>query len=302
MELDQLEAFERVAREGNFTRAAEALGLTQPAVSTRIAMLEAELRGAVFERRGRHLQLTPLGEQFLPYAERMLALRTESLQVVENFRAGRQGVVRIAAPTPFLLSFLVDVLATFRVRYPSVDVFIRERDKKTIFEMLHDGVTHLGLVNAPVFDRRFVQLARFQDPIRAVVAPMHPLARHGQRTISMDALYAHTIFRVSMFPAMTVFIDAVVEQGRRGSGGAVIAVPMVMALKLVTMGQGITFLPQSYVRPAVVAGELVYLTIEDMPSLVSEPALITYQARQLDPAHHEFVRVLEQHWGQLQRS
>ena len=66
MELGQLEAFDRVARDGTFTRAAESLGLTQPAVSTRISLLEAELGGELFERRGRQLFLTPLGERFLP--------------------------------------------------------------------------------------------------------------------------------------------------------------------------------------------------------------------------------------------
>ncbi len=65
MELSQIEAFSRTVHEGSFTRAAESLNLTQPAVSARIAMLEAELGGTLFERRGRQLQLTPLGQHFL---------------------------------------------------------------------------------------------------------------------------------------------------------------------------------------------------------------------------------------------
>ena len=84
MEIGQLEAFDRAARDGNFTRAAESLGLTQPAVSTRITTLEAELGGALFERRGRELRLTSLGVQFLPYAQRMLAVMADSLQVIRQ--------------------------------------------------------------------------------------------------------------------------------------------------------------------------------------------------------------------------
>jgi DNA-binding transcriptional LysR family regulator len=64
MDITQIEAFERVAREGTFTRAAETLDLTQPAVSMRVTALEKELGGKLFERRGRGLQLTPLGECF----------------------------------------------------------------------------------------------------------------------------------------------------------------------------------------------------------------------------------------------
>lgn len=301
MEISQIEAFERVVRDGSFTRAAEMLGLTQPAVSTRITALEAELGGALFERRGRQLYLTPLGEYFLPYAERLLAVVADSLQAVRNFNKGLFGEVRIAAPTPFVLSFLVDTLEQFRLKYPSVDILIRERNKTTIYEMLHDHAVTLGLVNAPVFDKRFVQLLRLADPIRAVVAPTHPLARLASvgTMVPMEAVFQHTIFRVSMFPQMTAFMDTIVEQGRRGSGGAVIAVPMVMALKLVLLGQGISFLPESYVKPAVENGELAAITLEHMPSLVSEPIVIALRDRKLDHSHLEFVHILKTRWRHL---
>ncbi len=299
MEIAQLEAFERVVRDGSFTRAAEAMDLTQPAVSMRISTLEAELGGALFERRGRRLTLTPLGECFMPYAQRMLAVLADSREAVDNFRKGKSGTVKIAAPTPFVLSFLVDVLADFRRHYPTVDVLIRERNKTTIFEMLHDGVINLGLVNAPVFDQRLIQLAHFDDPIRAVVGARHPLARYRHDILTIDRIYDHTIFRVSMFPAMTAFIDSVVEHGRGGSGGAVIAVPMVMALKLVSMGQGVTFLPQSYVKPAIESGELVYLQLADMPPLVSEAVIIAQRDRNLDNSHQAFLATLKKCWENL---
>jgi DNA-binding transcriptional LysR family regulator len=298
MELGQIEAFERAAREGSFTRAAEALHLTQPAISTRIAMLEAELGGPLFERGGRLLQLTALGQRFLPYAERMLAVLADGLQEVRNFHAGKLGEVKIAAPGPFVIGLLVDVLEDFRRQHPTVDIFIRERDKRTILEMLHDGVTTLGLVNAPVFDDNMAVLARLRDPIRAVVAPSHPLA-HLPQPIRMEAIYDHTIFRVSLFPRMTAFIDTVVEHGRQGSGGAVIGVPMVMALRLATLGQGVTFLPQSYVADSVEEGELVYLSITDLPRLTSEPLLITLRNRRLDVPQQAFVEIFRARWGGL---
>ncbi len=296
MEISQIEAFERVAHDGNFTRAAESLDLTQPAVSTRIAMLEAELGGKLFERRGRQLRLTPLGEIFLPYAHRMLAVLADSHQAVEDFRRGQVGQIKLAAPTPFVLSFLVDTLADFRQQYPKVDILIRERNKTTIREMLHDGVINLGLVNAPLFDRQFVPLVRLHDPIRAVVSAGHALAG---KSVYMEAVYQYTIFRVSMFPEMTAFIDAVVEQGRRGSGGAVIALPMVMALRLVTMGQGVTFLPESYVRQAIHNGDICYLEITDMPRLISEPVMVSHKDRKLDSAHEAFVQVFKNRWRHL---
>ncbi len=299
MEIAQLEAFERVARESNFTRAAEALNLTQPAISTRIATLEAELGGALFERHGRQIRLTALGAHFLPHARRLLAVLADSKQAVQDYRADRLGAVKLAAPTPFLLSFMLDTLDIFRRSYPSVDMLIRERNKTVVLELLHDNMVTLGLVNAPVFDRSVTVLAHLQDPIRAVVAPAHILAGLAGTAVPLGAIYQHTIFRVSMFPEMTAFIDEVVEHGRRGSGGAVIAVPMVMALELVKRAQGVTFLPESYVREAVEAGQLVALNIAEMPALVSQPLLITQRERKLDSMHQEFVHVFRQRWQHL---
>jgi DNA-binding transcriptional LysR family regulator len=297
MEIGQLEAFDRVARDGNFTRAADSLSLTQPAVSTRIALLEAELGGELFERRGKQLFLTPLGERFLPYARRILNVRDDGLQAVSDFRAGVSGEVRIAAPTPFLLSYLVDTLGKFRNVHPSVDIRIWERNKTTIIDMLMDNAITLGLVNAPVFDRNMTQLLRLRDLIVPVVGTRHPLAK--RESLYMVDLYTYTVFRVSMFPQMTAFIDEVVEQARPGSGGAVIAVPMVMARRLVTMGEGMTFLPESYIQAPVESGEFVRLNIVDMPLLYSEPVVIAYKNREIDDANRAFVNTLKTLWQHL---
>lgn len=299
MEIGQLEAFDRVARDGNFTRAAESLGLTQPAVSTRISLLEAELGGELFERRGRSLILSPLGERFLPYAQRILALRDDSIQAIKDFHSGVRGQVKIAAPTPFLLSYMIDTLSRFRNQHPAVDISIRERNKTTIIDMLLDNGTTLGLVNAPVFAKDMQQILRLRDAIVPITGARHPLAQRAGDILQMQDLYKYTVFRVSLFPAMSAVIDEIVEQARAGSGGSVIAVPMVMARRLVLMGQGMTFLPESYIRAPIKSGEFVRLNIADMPPLYSEPVLIAYKNRGLDEAHQAFIDVFRKIWGHL---
>lgn len=291
MEIGQLEAFERAARDGSFTRAAGTLGLTQPAVSTRISTLEAELGGALFERRGKSLKLTPLGKYFLPFARRLLAVRDDARTGITQFHSGKLGEVRIAAPAPFILSFMVDVMANYRFQYPEVDMFIRERNKTVIFDLLYDRIMTLGLVNAPIYDEKFTILARFEDPIRAVVGVEHPLASHDGKLYLSD-IYRNTIYRVSMFPRMTVFVDSLVEEARKYSGNAIIKVPMVMAHALVKRGEGVTFLPQTYVQASVDVGQLAYLDIVDMPRLMSQPVLIARRGYALDNVHMEFVRIL----------
>ena len=275
------------------------MDLTQPAVSTRISLLETELGGQLFERRGRTLLLTPLGERFLPYARRMIALRDDGLQVVKDFHAGVRGQVKLAAPTPFLLSYMIDTLSRFRNEHPAVDMLIRERNKTTIFDLLLDNSMTLGLVNAPVFARDMVQILRMRDPIVPITGARHPLAQRQNEELHMEDLYKYTIFRVSMFPQMTAFIDEVAELAREGSGGSVIAVPMVMARRLVMMGQGMTFLPASYIRAPIASGEFVRLNIVDMPALYSEPVMIAYKNRNLDDAHQAFIDIFRRMWQKL---
>ncbi|MEL6407068.1 MAG: LysR family transcriptional regulator [Chloroflexota bacterium] len=299
MEIGQIEAFDRVAREGNFTRAAESLDLTQPAISTRISLLEKELGGDLFVRHGRSLTLTPLGERFLPYAQRMIALRDDSLQVVSDFHAGVRGQVKIAAPTPFLLSYMIDTLMHFRHEHPAVDILIRERNKTTIVDLLLDNTMTLGLVNAPVFAQDMAHLLRLRDPIVPVAGATHPLAQNKDTVYEMANLYQHTVFRVSMFPQMSAFIDEVADLARAGSGGAVIAVPMVMARRMVMLGQGVTFLPASYIRAPITSGEFVALNIKDMPTLYSEPVIIAYKNRELDDAHQAFIQEFRHMWRDL---
>lgn len=298
MELIHLEAFDRVAREGNFTRAATALNLTQPAVSARISLLEQDLGGPLFDRKGRQLQLTALGEHFLPYARRILAIRDDAVQAAADLRNGVRGQIKFAAPTPFLLSYIIDVLAKFREQHPTIDILIRERNKTTIYDLLLDKAMVLGLVNAPVYGQEFVQLARFRDPIVPITAATHPLAAQASPLRIAD-LQQHMVFRVSLFPQMSVFVDEVVEMARAGSAGAVVAVPMVMARRLVLLGQGMTFLPASYVRTLIERGECVQLNIVDMPPLVSEPVLIAHKAREIDTVHQAFAQALVHHWQGL---
>src|SRR5262245_3846950 len=94
--VDQLAAFERIVREGSFSRAALALDLGQPAVSSRIVALESAVGGALFTR-GRRVALTALGEGFLPYARRALDVLGEGVEAARLAQVGQRGRIRFGA-------------------------------------------------------------------------------------------------------------------------------------------------------------------------------------------------------------
>src|SRR5260221_14717067 len=91
IDLDQLVAFERIVREGSFSAAAWALEIPQPTLSARIKTLEQSLGGALFHRLGRRISLTDMGQTFLPYAQRTIAVLTEGVEVARLAEHGQRG-------------------------------------------------------------------------------------------------------------------------------------------------------------------------------------------------------------------
>lgn len=301
MELGQLEAFEKIITEGSFSRAATMLNITQPSISARIALLESELGGALFERDGRHLRLTALGQTLLPYAERALAAVHEGRDAVKDYQAGKRGQVSIAAMDTLAISFLVDPIERFRAAYPAVDLMMRLRIPRELTETLHEGSSTIGLTRGPVWDKRFLVHAQFRESVHAVTSPTHVLAiqQAEGRPLHVSDIYDHTLYRVTQSPMVTAFVETLAETARRGSGGALIFISPLMALPLLLRGHGIAFMPAMFVQPHIDSGQLVTLAIQDAPTLYNEFCLISMAARPLDQPNSEFMRMVIERWSEL---
>src|SRR5262245_37585491 len=124
MDTDQLLAFQRVVREGSFSRAARTLNLGQPAVSARILALEAQLGGALLTR-GRRLGLTPLGASFLPFVERALETLDEGVKIARASQSRKRGRVTFAALGSLAGGLLGPTLVQFVSTHPDVQCSMR---------------------------------------------------------------------------------------------------------------------------------------------------------------------------------
>ncbi len=136
MDIDQLTAFERIAREGSFSRAAWELGIAQPTISARIQALEAEVGGALFQRSGRQITLTALGSSFLPYARRALAVLSEGLEAARESSTGKRGRITFGALNSLSDAFLGPIITQFHNEFPDVELFIRSGDHERIVDLL----------------------------------------------------------------------------------------------------------------------------------------------------------------------
>src|SRR5215467_4033218 len=124
MDTDQLQAFDRIVREGSFSRAARMLDIAQPSISARIQALEQEVGGPLFHRGGRKITLTERGESFLPYARRMLEVLAEGVEAAQSAQAGKRGRVTVGTIQSLAGGFFASTITSFHTTHPQVEYFV----------------------------------------------------------------------------------------------------------------------------------------------------------------------------------
>lgn len=150
MQLKQLEVFLQVARQRSFSKAAEALYLTQPTVSAHVAALEEELGAKLVVRSTKELRLTAGGRVLSRYATEILGLCQRAAQDVRTATSSIAGTLSIAASTVPSQYLLPQVLPLLRQRYPQVFFQIRQGDSGQVAQWMMENGAELGLVGAPV--------------------------------------------------------------------------------------------------------------------------------------------------------
>lgn len=148
VEIGQVEAFLAVGTFGGFRRAAEALRVTQPAVSARIKALEDSLGVSLFERGRGGLALSPAGRALRPHAEQLLQAVALARQAVHNLRPASAGALQIAAALSICTYLLPDVLKRFQAAHPKVLITVRSGHSKEVLEMVLRGEAEIGLARS----------------------------------------------------------------------------------------------------------------------------------------------------------
>lgn len=185
MELHQLRYFCAAARAGSFTKAAEAEGVSQPALSEAIQKLEVELRVQLFARLGRATRLTPEGERFLPAAQQALRLLAEARSAAQTAADSKPaGRLRIGCIPTILPYFLAPNLPRFLKQFRDVEVEVYEAQTARLVEKLQAGDIDLAVLGLPVRAPDLVCSELFREPLSLTVARNHPLAERGQVSVA----------------------------------------------------------------------------------------------------------------------
>ncbi|MEX2430454.1 MAG: LysR family transcriptional regulator, partial [Dehalococcoidia bacterium] len=145
MEIGQLEAFLMAVRLHSFSRAAAAIGVTQPSLSARILALEHELGEPLFHRVGRGVRLTDSGRAFLPYVQRSIDTLKAGREAIEASRTATAGKLHIGAARNISANVLPGILQRFHDRYPGVDVAIKTGRSSEVLDMVLSEEIQVGL-------------------------------------------------------------------------------------------------------------------------------------------------------------
>ncbi|MCH8543275.1 MAG: LysR family transcriptional regulator [Alcanivorax sp.] len=207
MDTHSLQAFLAVTDHGSFSTAAEALFVTQPAISKRIALLEQQLGTRLFDRIGRQVHLTEAGQALLPRARNILRDMEDTSRAISNLAGQVGGTLRIGTSHHIGLHRLPPVLRQFSRRYPTVQLDIHFIDSEEAWEGVLQGDLELGVVTLPPApDPRVTSEVIWQDPLVFMAAPEHPLAQAQE--VSLEMLTAYS----AILPSPVTFTRRIVEK------------------------------------------------------------------------------------------
>jgi DNA-binding transcriptional LysR family regulator len=289
VEIGQVEAFLAVGTFGGFRRAADALRLTQPAVSARIKALEESLGVALFERGGHGLALSAAGRAFRPHAEQLLHAVALGRQAVHDLRPQSGGALQIAAALSICTYLLPDVLKRFQAAHPKTLITVRSGHSKEVLEMVLGGDAELGLARS-LQHPEVETLSLRDDPLVLVAGREARLTRGGRARLedvagqpliffdrgSSDWTLTHGLFRrAGLVPNVVLEVDTI-ETAKR----------------MVERGIGLAFLPHLAVVREIRRRRLVAVAVAGIEPLSRSLDVIHPRQRPLSQEALALLRTL----------
>jgi aminoethylphosphonate catabolism LysR family transcriptional regulator len=232
----QLRAFDAVAREGSFSKAAAALGLTQPAMTMQVRNLELACRQALFLRAGRRLSLTPAGDELFALSRQMFALEEQVEEYVSMASSFERGSLKLAADSPLVA---MQVVAAFHQRYPGIEIAVALGSQRHGWEDVLEHRVDAAILGNTTANERVLQLPLSVQDMMVVLPRDHRLAR--RRTLSLKDLTDCSLIRREAGSNTQRMVDEAIAQ-------AGLVLPTVLELgsreaiqEAVKLGLGIGF-------------------------------------------------------------
>jgi len=287
MDINQLEVFLSVAQEKSFSRAAEALHRTQPAVSQAVRRLEAELGEPLFDRSSKDGTLTAAGRVLLDFAQQMMNLRHHAHSAIRELRDLHRGKLSLSA-NEYTVMGLLPLIPTFRARHPHIKIEVKRSLASRIpSEILGRGV-EIGVVTFKPGDIAISSIPVTMDELALIVAPSHPLAE--KKKVSVRELGAETFIAHNVPSPYRERVIKTFEKYRTPLNISM-EMPTLEAIKrMVENGMGVALVPRLTVETEIERGLLAAITVKEM-RLERRLYLIYRKGATLSHAAKAFLRV-----------
>ncbi len=260
----RLKVFHTVAKLLSFTKAAEALHMTQPAVTFQVRQLEEYFNTRLFDRTHNRVNLTPAGERVAEFAERIFDLYAEMENSVRDLTGEISGALTIGASTTIAEYMLPALLGEFKNKYPDINLRLKVSNSEGIVSMVEHNVIDLGVVESPVSNKNLIVEVCHDDQLVVIAEPDHELCRRGGKVKASEIVKYPFVSREEGSGTREVILQYLLDQKINPSD-------MTFSLELgspeaikgaVEAGMGITIISRSIIDKELKLDRLCELQLD----------------------------------------
>ena len=290
MDLYQLRSFYETVREQSFTRAADKLFLTQPAISLQIKALESELDEVLLERNRRQIRPTPAGEILFAHAKEVLARLEKARDDIAALKQVLRGRLAIGTSDTNCTYILPNLLAEFRARYPAVELDIRNRMSPEVSNLVLNDEVDFGLATLPVKHRDLVSESLFERRDVLICHPDHVLGKRHR--IGLKQLVEYPFLVLERGSTSRQLLDEVFQRE-----GLALQVEMTLGgieiiKRYVEIGLGVALVPEVAVEAEVAAEKVRAIQVNGLAK--RQIGLIEHRQRRRSRATEAFLALLRE--------
>lgn len=290
MDIRQMQYLLEVARLKSFTKAADALYITQPTMSKTIKSMEEDLGVVLFDRIGKTIELTDAGQLIVQQAQQIVASFQNLMAELDDLRNLKKGHIRIGLPPMVGASFFPRVIGGFHERYPEITIQLFEDGAKKVESDVAAGLLDVGVVVLPTVQEGLNSFPFVEEKLNLVVPLNHPLAMRQKANLAELAGEGFVLFREDF----TLHDRIIAECAKAGFQPRIIYESSQWDLisEMVAVGLGITLLPETICRE--VDQERVRILQLVNPSIPWKLGIVWREDRYLSFASREWIRFAQE--------
>lgn len=292
MELYQIEYFLAAAKYLNFTKAAEAINVSQPSLSIQIKRLETELGVQLFVRTARSLVLTVFGNEFIPYAERIMKEIKDAKVLFEQYISADKGHISLGAFNGSQYFGFIDIISKFVNTYPNINFSMRQAECFEILSMLMNYEIDVAFLSDYNEAEGIIFYPLYNDYVVILFERDHPLA--NRKSVSLDEIVEYPLICHEKTTINQNTMDAFKKIGLNPNIALQIDGPLPTILGLVSSGIGATMVSS---KVAKYYEHLGLATLKIEPTINRSTYLAISAANKKRPIIHNFVEFVLQHFG-----